>query len=78
MEVEKQEAFAELMANTFDETSFDFQIKSGTEGEESKEHFHTNVIIASATYKDDQENAGMAVPLNCTWYNIRSENNDLV
>ena len=20
----------------------------------------------------------MAVPLNCTWYNIRSENNDLV
>ena len=55
-------------ANTsreFDEISFTLTSGSGNNGEQP----HTAVILASGTYTEGK-NAGQAVALNCTWYNI--------
>ena len=41
-------------------------------GDGSGDNFHTDVMIASATFKDG-EMAGMPVPLHCTWYNISAD-----
>ena len=38
---------------------------------------HTEVMIASATFKDG-DMAGMPVPLHCTWYNISSDQSDFI
>ena len=35
---------------------------------------HTEVLIASATMKKG-ENAGMPIPLHCTWYNVGPSSN---
>ena len=38
---------------------------------------HTDVMIASATFREG-ENAGMPVPLHCTWYNISKDANEFI
>ena len=53
------------MKGAFDETSFNFTLVHGS-GDGT--YLHTDVMIASATFKAG-ENAGMPVPLHCTWYN---------
>ena len=41
-------------------------------GDDGDKNFHTDVMIASATFKDG-DMAGMPVPLHCTWYNISAD-----
>lgn len=50
---------------SFDENSFNFTLSQA-------KPVHTEVLIASATFKTG-ENAGMPVPLNCTWYNMTAQ-----
>ena len=46
--------------------------QSGSSKNGDLENKHTDVLIANATFRDG-ENAGMPVPLHCTWYNISGE-----
>ena len=55
--------------DAFDETSFDFSITRGKSTDDNPDHIHTGIIIANASYREG-ENAGLPVPLNCTWYNV--------
>jgi len=57
-------------ANAFDENSFHFQLTSTS-------NFHSDVLIASATFREG-ENADMPVPLHCTWYNIGDNSSEFV
>ena len=56
-------------SGAFDETAFNFTLMHG-DGQNG--NIHTDVMIASATFKDG-EMAGMPVPLHCTWYNISAD-----
>lgn len=62
-------------SGAFDETSFNFTLIHG--GDDQEGLIHTEVLMASATFKDG-ESAGMPVPLHCTWYNISGEQNEFV
>ena len=53
------------LSGAFDENSFNFSLTPA-------EPLHTEVLIASATFKSG-ENAGLPVPLNCTWFNMAGE-----
>ena len=57
-------------SDAFDETWFYFSIsRGGANVKDNSDHIHTGIIIANATYRDG-ENAGLPVPLHCTWYNV--------
>ncbi|CAG9327629.1 unnamed protein product [Blepharisma stoltei] len=58
------ETTTETPPSTFDETSINFELKGGP--------YNTNLIEASATVKNGQ-NAGMPLPLRCTWYRSTNE-----